>query len=569
MPVVRAQQQVRTEALPGARRSASETALSTGAGLEEAKAQSSQAMGQFGEGIARFGATSYGNMIAQERQRADEVALLSASSQLSAWENQRIYDPNNGALTVKGKDALPLPEQVNTEFAKVAGDIEAGLSTPEQKAAFQRVKLQRGTQLDLTLRRHVFGEMQTYEAQELQSYLENSVSAAISNATDPRRVGEELDRATTAIKTHAPRLGMGPEQIEKQVTAVATATHEGVINRLLNTDNVTGARVYFEETKDQLKGDALVRVEKALEVGSQRKESQTEADKIIAGGGTITEQRAKARAIEDPEVRDQVMARVEHDFSIKEQADQDALRASMLSAYDTIDKTGGVTKIPAAQWAAFPGEVRSSMRSYAAQRAKGTPIETDLPSYYRLIQMAGDDPTAFVKENLLQYRAKLDDPEFKQLAGLQLSIKSGNTKASEKDLTGFRTRQAVLESTLPLYGLPTNPKPGTKEEAAIAQLNRMVDQRVETFQNLTGKQPQNADVQLMVDDILSTTKTEPTSWWNFWKSPAQKRLIDTTIADVPAQERKQIEESLRRAGRPISDATVLNLYIELNVRGKK
>jgi hypothetical protein len=348
----------------------------------------------------------------------------------------RLYDPQSGALSVHGKDAMPLPEQIAGEYDQVTGAIAMGLGNDRQKLAFAKVKESRGQQLDLTIRKHVYGEMQRYEGQELQSTITNATNNAIANASDPRRVGMELARAVDAIKTHAPRLGLGPEEVAQQVDAVTTKTHVGVIEGLLAQDQTKTAQVYFDETKSAIKGEALARIEKALSVGKTRSEGQKAADAIVAAGGTLTEQREKARAIDDPDVRDNVMQRIEHEDAVKEKVQREAEQATLTNAYGIVDRTKSVDGIPPADVVTLANHM-PALRAYAIARAKGVPVETDYPTYYGLLSKAGDDPAAFVKENLLTYRAKLDDGEFKQLADIQLRIKNGDRAAADKATSGL------------------------------------------------------------------------------------------------------------------------------------
>jgi hypothetical protein len=113
MPIVpRVTRQVETAALPGVRKQAHETELSTGVGLSHAQAQEYEALG----GLGHVGAQIATHYIKEERQRADETALLAAENRLAKWENARLYDPNAGALTLKGKDSFGLPEAVGSEF---------------------------------------------------------------------------------------------------------------------------------------------------------------------------------------------------------------------------------------------------------------------------------------------------------------------------------------------------------------------------------------------------------------------------------------------------------------------
>lgn len=562
-----------TAPIPGARRSAAENADSAGVNLEEAKAGTADAGARLGATVAAAGVTiarDQREAVDRERERADQIAVLNASNVLSAWENKRLYDPNAGALAVRGKDAFGLPEKVGDEYQKIAGAVEAGLGTDRQREAFQRVKLERQAQLDLTLRRHVYGEMQRYEGQELQAFVENAKNAAIASAGDPQRIGMELGGAVAAIKQHGARLGMGPEQIQESIAQTTSATHVGVIEQLLAQDRATAASVYFDETKSAIKGESLARIEKALDEGKIRKTSQTKSDEIIAAGGTLTEQREKARAIDDPKLRDAVEERIEHNATLKERAEREMEQQTLRGVYNVLDQTHDVRKIPTSTWAGLDGGQRASARSYAEHLARGVAVETDQPTYYALIQKAAHDPESFATENLLTYRAKLGDTEFKQLAETQAAIVKGDRAKAEHDLGPARIQESVVDDGLTLYGIDPKAKP-----KAVAQLRSMLRVRVETQQRLTGKPVPDADVRSMMDQLLSTTTDVPGSWWNIFPGGKagpfgsdSKRVTELTIEDIPALDKQQITEALKRASRPISDATILDLFIERKARGK-
>lgn len=579
MPVVaRLPRQVETAPLPGARLSAVETPASSGLDLAQAQGQTDQAIAGFGATVAHLGIEithAQEEEAKKEKDRADQVAVLNASNQLALWENKRLYDPNGGAMSMKGPNAFDLPEKVGGEFQQLTSSVESGLGNDRQKEAFQRVKLQRGAELDLTLRRHVYGEMQRYEAGELQAFVDNSINTAIAHADEPRRVGVELANAVAAVHTHAKNLGMGPDETEQKIEAITTKTHVGVIENLLANDKAKAAQVYLEETQSEIKGEALARVQKAVEEGGLRKSAQTKSDEIINAGGTLTEQREKVRAIEEPKLRDEVEQRVEHNATLKERADREQEAQTLRGVYDTIDKTHDVARIPPSVWANMDGGQRASARSYAEHLARGVAVETDFPTYYGLMQKAAHDPDTFATENLLNYRAKIGDTELKQLTEMQGAIVKGNrTQAEKSGLGDFRTREELVHNALSLYGIDPQAKPMSTEGKAIAQLRQMLDARVQAQADLSGKKPDNVDVQKMLDGILSTTVKVPGSWWNIWPGgqpffDQQKPIIDLTIQDVPQADKLLIQDALKRANRPVSDATILNLFIERKARGFK
>jgi hypothetical protein len=567
MPTVRryGTRQLGVEALRGGQRTAAETALSEGAGVEQAKAEVGQTIAGLGQGIARLGIVSFSRIQADERERADQVALLNAQNQLDAWEIKTLHDPQTGAFNTRGKDSFTLPETVDADFQKVTGEIEKGLGTPEQKAAFQRLKGQRATNVAVNVRRHVAGEMRQYEAQELQSTLENAVSLAAANSLDPRRIGQEIARGEAAIETMATRQGMSGEAKTQALEKFRSGAHVGVINNLLAQEQEQAAAIYYDEVKGQIDGTRRDELLKAIEIGGRKRQSQKLADDIVAAGGTLTEQRDKARSIEDPDTRDLVMQRIEHENAVSEKAERDAEKADAMQATNIVEQTGRFDAIPAPLLARLEPGLRSSLRSYALQKAKGLPVETNPSVYYGYLQMAANEPDAFAKTNLLANRHQLDESDFKQLASLQLSITNGNRSASEKDLAGFRTKSEILDNTLQQYGIESRPaNQSAGEKKAVAQLQRMLDRRLEAAQ-AGGQKVTNVEIQQTIDELLGQTKDVPGSFWQMW-GQQKKRLVDLSIEDVPGDVRMQIEQKLKTRRRPITDATILDVYLELQVR---
>lgn len=564
----RATRQVSTNPIPGARLTATETDLSAGVGLEQARAGKLQKVAGVTGGLAQAATGALAQTIREERQKANETALLKADNALEAWRRKRLNDPDSGALAVKGEAAMGLPEQVGDEFNKLADDIAAGLND-EQRSAFDKIRSQTFGTIDLEVRRHVFNQMQEFRSSELKAGIDLGIDAATRSFADPELVGVHIANLEAKIRTNLPRLGVGKEGVEQQVAAVKSQVHVGVINNLLESD-FRKARQYFEEAQGEIAPDKLDDVKKALEAGTVRGESQTIADTVLGAGGTLREQLVKVKGMNlEPEVRDAVEQRLEHDAALKDREEAESEKDAMRAGYDILDKTGRTDKIPAAVWSGYSGATRSAMRSYAEQKAKGIPIKTDLPTYYARMTEARDHPETFATRNLLEDRARLDETEFKQLAGLQLSIANGNRTDAEKVLADFRTSSQVVDDAL--VGIGINPTVGVdKDEVkarAVANLRRMVDVRVATLQGTTGEKIRSKDVQSIVDEILSQQIKTP-GWFGTSFGAGAKPLIETTIDDIDSSTRKQIEDALRGANRPINDSTIISTYLEAIARGK-
>ena len=124
---------------------------------------------------------------------------------------------------------------------------------------------------------------------------------------------------------------------------------------------------------------------------------------------------------------------------------------------------------------------------------------------------------------------------------------------AEKDLTGFATRKSIVDDTLTLYGINPN-VPATEGNSAqaqsIAQLRGIVDTQVESEQQNTGRCHQRGgagDRRAGPDPNRqhAVVLLAVVAWRHVAGAPIEKRMIDATIDDVPADIRARIEKNLR------------------------
>ena len=557
---------VATSPLPGVRKSAAETPISEGAGLAEARAQTGQAIAGVGAGAFQLGANKWAEVVQQERDFADQVANLAADTSLVEWSNARLRDADKGALAQHGKAAFGLPEQVSREYEDYATKVESTLTTDRQRMAFARSRAQRKIALMADVHYHTSAETERFAAGEHEAAIAANTTAAIGHATNPPLLALDLAKIDQTLQERAVHLGLGPEARAQARLATRSDVHLGVIDRLLAEDKPQFAQAYLDEAKDEIAGDKLATLEKALEIGGLRQRSQAKADEILQTATTREDALAAVRAIDDPKLRDEVQARVRQDFDERKQADAEAHHQLLITAGNLIDRTGRFDRIPPATVAQMTVQEKASLQQYARERASGT-LTTDWQVFYSRMTEAGDDPQAFAERKLFEDRGRLGDTEFKRLLELRLNIKEGNRQAADKELVPFQTRAQLVDDTLTLYGIDPNAKPDSAEGKAIAQLRHMVEQRVELLQSVTGRKATNQDIQSELDQILSTSVTVPGSWWNIVRRgkpffDVRKRLPALTIDDVPKALRPQIEAALTARRQPVSDATVLNLYLE-------
>jgi hypothetical protein len=575
MPTV--QKAARTQALtplPAARRTAASTAIAEGAGLAEARAGVQTAVARVGATALELGGTLFyrqeteNRRLAEEaRQNAIDLEVIAAETRLAKAESEQVYG-EQGYLTRKGKDALPLPEESTAWYDKTAGEIETSLSTPEAKAKFARIRAQRSEQLDLTMRRHVSQEMKIYAAAEAQASVENSADLAIAKALDPTAAGIELRRGERTIVTIGKQFGKPQEQIDAELQQYRGKVHLGIVDRMLANGQTTAAQIYFDEVKaaGEIPGDAIGAVEKALKEGAVREQAQKETARIMAGPTTESAARDAAKKIADPDVQDDVLRRIEHEFAVQTRLEHDRTEATLRGVADILDKTPDISRIPPKIWSELTPAQRSSFRSYAKQIVEKGDVETNLLVYYDIRRMAMSpdqkERDKFKRMNLTDSIHFLGKTEFKELTSLQAAVIEGDQKKIAALSDGYLTNQQVVDTALLGAGLDATPDPAKDpaKAAFIAKFRFEVDRQVGALGKET---PTNEDIQKIVDGLLTQVTTEKGTWQGFFTSApyydVTKRTVEL-LGEIPPDARKAIEEALRAKKLEVTTDAILERW---------
>lgn len=495
----------------------------------------------------------------EEKQKADDVATTEAYTKTVQLRNRLMYDPDSGAMNRKGKDAFGIGEQYGADFNKGADEIESSLQNDEQRALYRRIREQEFRDLDGNLTRHTFQQAQAYEEETTQASLLTTREDAVMNYQDPGKVQHSLAMQKNLIVAHAQRNGLSEEVVKMRLQDAESKTHEAVINRMLANGEDMAASEYYKNVKPTMLGSDATQLERALEEGSLRGESQRNAMTISQKFGDLSSALAAVDKIKDPKLQDATRERVKQRFAEREQAINYAGEQAFRSAYTIAEKTRRKDDIPPNVWAAMSPGQRSSIDAYLSKDT----IQTDWNDYYNLKTMAASTVLRdkFLQTDLLQYRHKLGDTEFKELVNAQAEAKKGDTKA----LDGFRNDQQIVNDSLAEAGIDPTPKQGSKDAKTVNLFRRRVDEEVAKRQQATGKKVTNEEMQGIVDGLMIKGVTERGFFWDtekhfFELERGVDKQFDFDVKSVPAAERQKIENALRAKGIAVSDDKIVGLY---------
>lgn len=550
--------QVQQAGLPNARERVETSAEAFGGG------QSLAAVGQAAQGL--LGSTQ--RLVLEEKAKADDSWSKDAFAKAARARQEALYNPQNGALIRRGKDAFDVADQYGGAYDKTLDEIESTATNDAQRGMFKQIRNQQKLDLMGDLERHTLGETKRYQEETNRSALEVAKDDAVLNYQNPERVSASLALQKSLILSHARDNGQDAATAQDEYQKVTSQTHAAIIDRMLSNGQDLLAKKYYDANKAGLT-HGVAHVEKALEEGTLRGESQRQSDTIISESSGMGDALSKTRQIEDPKVRDAATDRVKQYYSAQKAAEAERTERIMTQAGNIIDKTGSVDQVPPGQWATLSPSEKSSLKAYAKHRQEGTQPETDWKKYYDVKTLAstpvGKDE--FMKMNLMELRPHMDDSRFKELVDIQTSLRKNDGKA-EKTLDGYRTNQQIVNDSLLAAGYRVNPKPGTTDAEKDALFKSKVDEQMRVLQAQTGKAANNEDVQNIVDNLL--IKSTNDGFLSFLGIGRGKRAFemnaderanrDVNPKDIPALDRKKIEEALKRRNIPATDDRIKELY---------
>lgn len=491
---------------------------------------------------------------AKYKKDADEVAVMDADRALSEFENRALYDPKTGALNKRGKDSFGAPEQVMSDFDKHAGEVYNSLGNDTQRVAFRRFQETRRRDIDRALQRHVSEEIKRHDDQTTEAFVVNEHEAAVLNYKDPERISHSVARIQDRYAQYAGRNGLPEEWIKQKVETATSKVHAGVIQRHLANGDDRFAKEYFEANKAGMsRGTDLAAVEKALEEGSLRGESQRQTDTILLAHGAKPDRAdalAEAKKLKDPKIRDLVEERVNKYYTERHAAELEQMRTLYVGATNTIDKTGDENKIDPSVWSKFSLEQRTALKAYAKNKREGTEPTLDHPTWVKFTYQSEEQLAKLSEAEFMEkYYPKLDKPHRDRGLEMMRGAREAQRKGGNADpkFATTVTFKDQVRMTLEKTGvIKPGDEPSKWNEETARRHNAFQDEawrRIEQFERteLMGKRPAtHLEMQGIMDRVL-IDKVFVDEWGRDPETPAifikedERKKVYVPLAQVPKE----------------------------------
>lgn len=153
----------------------------------------------------------YAGAFAEAKQRANVAMVQDASLQLSQRSNDLMTNPDNGLLTLQGKNAIGKGQEYTSQFDVAASELAMQLPDDAARKAFMDQAQQQRIQFMTQAGRHEMGQVKQYEAGMQQGTLSSLTQQAIAS---PEMFNQSAMNAYQSIISYGKAHGQSEQEIE-------------------------------------------------------------------------------------------------------------------------------------------------------------------------------------------------------------------------------------------------------------------------------------------------------------------------------------------------------------------
>ncbi|MDD4915745.1 MAG: transglycosylase SLT domain-containing protein [Methylococcales bacterium] len=255
-----------------------------------------------------------------------------------------------------------------------------------------------------------------------------------------------------------------------------------------------------------------------------------------------------------PALRKQVQEHVANAYDLQERAIRQRHEEGVAEAMRQLQLNGGdYAGLQVAVRAGVPADKVDDVIGFGRRLGKGLEPETDWSLYYRL----KTNRLLLKNANLMAYRNRLADAEFKQLTADQQG------GGGHGPTTQVRAAGDVLHSFMLQAGIDPNPKPDDRAAAGtVGRIWSAYEQRVADFEALHGRKASTQDLEKVAAQLFTRVPVRGVLYGTHDKPAVLVDMAKDKVV-VPEADRRQIEEAWRkvRPGEPIGEDRVFATYL--------
>lgn len=506
----------------------------------------------------------------QQKRNADDAAVQNAYAETVARKNKLLYntDPKSpGALTQEGQNAFGIIDQYSGQFKKELADIRKNmLNNPEQQRMFDHIERSQTDDMNDVLQKHVFAETKKVAVQASNNAVDAATQDAVKNyQLQPDKVGQDLKLIKATVTDQAMKLGEDPAP---KVKAALSDVHTKIIRNMLANQQDVLAKNYYDQNKDDIV-DEDGKLQKDLQEGSVRGESQRLSDSILSKQKERLGALDEVKNIKDPKVRDMTEERINKYFTERKQAETELREDNYMKASKLVDQNPNANVrdiVPPDTWNNMTPEHQEAL-----MKRSNNP-QNDDHAWLDFVSLGQKDLSGMTRAQFeTDYWSKFDSSHReraeKEWMAARKETGGGADNPHLSHLINFNQR--VL-NTLSTSGLiPNKPKSKyTKEEAnEFSIFETEAANQIQDFESKKGSKSSGEEQQKILDDMVKNKVfIGGSGWFGNKNKPAASLTSDemgkayVPVDKIPPADLDRLKQAFKKYGKNPSQDDLEQAY---------
>lgn len=423
-----------------------------------------QANANLGNGLREIAKTAI-----KIQDTIEDAKLLELSNSIDQWEQQNLYDKENGYFYKYGKDAVGKSEDVMKNYDDFIQEFKSkNRVTPYAQARMNSIIERKKARISSGVNHHDMQQTYNWAKIEGETAMDNSIVGMVHARNNPDEMAIQMNNGLQAVRWQGMTQKLDADTIAAMEKDYKSKAHEAVLNSFIQEGSLQAGE-YFEKHKDEIKPEAQARYIGAIKNEEMKYQARNLASDIVSTSANEQEAVKKAESIKDINLSDQVVSRVKRHYSEQEQYKRQEEREALNSFYTKAveaAQNGGILSYDDIPDNLDP-QTKLGLMNYVNKN--GQP-ETDDEVWETLYNMSVNNAQGFAKEDLNKYRGFLSDGEYKSFIKKQQEIQEG------KFYTQIKDDDKKINAALKAVGLDKNsamPWAGDKKDIAYSEIKAM------------------------------------------------------------------------------------------------
>lgn len=217
----------------------------------------------------------------KQREETNAAVLQGAATALGEYQNNDLFNPENGVYATKGGAAIGISQTRLEAFDKHAVDIRNGLNSDEQRRKWDAYYSGQRQSYSGDLQKYEFKQIDKYKSDQANGFISTAKQTAVLNYQNPDQIARALRQIDAVTDSEGMRKGLPIEQVEALRLANRSAVYADVLQRQA-TDDPFVAQKRLKEYQGSMSADDLVRVGGMIENKVDRLQQKAEMAQLRA-----------------------------------------------------------------------------------------------------------------------------------------------------------------------------------------------------------------------------------------------------------------------------------------------